>query len=556
MTWEEVQKLRKQGQCIEARDLALRELESDPGDFRLQTQLCWAYYCIVKRLVSHMTERLKASQPVDSRDVNTLVGELRGFAKYGKRRPDSACSNIAREISKVASHVPVLPGFVRWVRIDGLAVEDWDYQKRDGREYQPLAMGVARGLAKWVKASPDASVEDVDLALQWLERIRPVAQGDDALWLDWDSVLMLRRQGNYARAAVALASVLKAKRTEFWVWAEAARLYMTEDSDLALACFCRALECSADPKYAVGVHRELAELLVEQENFAQASSEIATAVALRQQEGWSMGKELEALIACPWYDPTAANAENAKAFYARYSADALVLCFDSVETKAATYLGLMHPHTPKEPRPDWKPRPIPRFAMFDKAGTALSLLGPGLRNLRYKAGDPLTVVVGQQEGDSRITIVQVSPRPDGAPWDCTQMGSGVVVREAVGDKSAKVFIGRDKDDIHISEDAWLGTAPAQLGEGVRFRMVQNPKNGRKDAFAFEPGPLPEHDVKRVQDQLRRSEKGHAFVGDAFVSPPVVDTVDTTVREVTALLVHAKHPTKDEYSWRAIKLTAV
>lgn len=555
MSWEEVQKLRKQGKCIEARDLALEGLAVDSNNFKLQTQLCWAYHCIVKDRVRQISEGQKASQPVDARQVTALTDDLRGFAKYSKRRPDSACSNIAKEISRIASHVPVLPGFVRWIGIDGLAKEDWDYQQRDDRQYQPLAMSVARGLAKWVKASPGASADDVALAMQWLERIRPIAQGDDALWLDWDAVLMLRRQENYVQAAQTLAGVLKAKRNEFWVWAEAARLYMHEDSGLALACFCRALECSADPKYSVGVHRELAELLAEQGDFAQASAEIAIAVELRQREKWSMGKELEVLLASSWYDPAAANAEKPKTYYARHAPDALVLCFDSVETRSATYLGLMHPHPPKDPPPGWKPRPMPRFAMLDKSGTALSLLGPGLRNLKYKAGDPLTIVVGQQQGDSRVTIVQVSPRAGGSPWDCTQGGTGVVVREASGDKSAKVFIGRDSDELHVADDSWRGASPARLGEGVRFQKAQNPKNEKWDIFAVEPGPLPDQDVKLVHGRLRRHAKGFAFLDDAFVLPQLVEKLSADVDEAAALIVYAKHPTKNEYSWRAVTLSA-
>jgi hypothetical protein len=276
---------------------------------------------------------------------------------------------------------------------------------------------------------------------------------------------------------------------------------------------------------------------------------------LRQREKWSMGKELEVLLASSWYDPAATNAESAKVYYARHAPDALVLCFDSVETKSATYLGLMHPHPPKDPPPGWKPRPMPRFAMLDRNGTALSLLGPGLRNLKYKAGDPLTVVVGQQQGDSRVTIVQVSPRADGSPWDCTQVGAGVVVREASGDKSAKVFIGRDSDELHVADDAWRGASPARLGEGVRFQKAQNPKNGKWDIFAVEPGPLPEQDVKLVHGRLRRHAKDFAFLEDAFVLPQLVETLSADADEAAALIVYAKHPTKDEYSWRAVTLSA-
>jgi len=90
--------------------------------------------------------------------------------------------------------------------------------------------------------------------------------------------ILLRQMGDFQGAAELLASVIKTKRNEFWVWAEAGRLYQLEQPELALACFCRALECPAEPKFLVRAHRELAELLAEQEEYAQASREVAMSI--------------------------------------------------------------------------------------------------------------------------------------------------------------------------------------------------------------------------------------------------------------------------------------
>ncbi len=553
MSWEDVQALRKAGRFREAIDLALELLSKRP-DRKVRTQLDWSWYGLIKEMVREIIAKLKASQPVPPGDVSALVNALRGYARQPAIRPDNALSNILREVSKVAGHVPQFPGFVRWVGIDGLAIEDWQYQERDGSTYKPVAIAVARGLSKWVKAHRDAEEIDVALAHEWLERIRPVARGDDALWLDWDRALMLRRLGKYQHAAETLSAVLKAKRGEFWVWAEAARLYADEQPDLALACFCRALQCGTEGKFTVNVHRELAALLAEQQEYAQASSEVAQAIHIREQEGWSVDPPLQQLIDSAWYDPVSEGVEDPKVFYARHSPDALVLCFDHVEEKPATYLGLLIPHTPKDPPPGWKARPLPRFSIFNESGQAISLVGPGLRSLKYELGAPITVVVGKQNGDDRVTIVQVVPRTDGDPWDCTLAGAGVVVREASADKRMKIFIGRDSDEISVDE-AWIGKQLPRVGQGVRFRITQNPKNGRKDVFAVEEGPLPENDVRLVRGRVRRNPKGFAFVDDAFVPPHVLETIADDVVDVAALIIFAKHPSREEFSWRAIKLSA-
>ena len=258
MTWEDVQALRKQGQFRQAIELGLEELLSS-NDRRVRSQLDWAWYGLVKELVASIEAKQKASEPVMQADVDELLCELRRFAKQPNLRPDNALSNILRAVSRVAPHLPSFPGFVRWIGIDGLSVEDWQYGEYNDKAIQPVAMKAARALAKWVKAHPDAGNNDIEYALQWLERIRPVALGDEALWLDWDRALMRRRLGEYALAAEILSNVLKAKRGEFWVWAEAAQLYADEHPDLALACYCRERGCGAQPKLTANVHRELAQ---------------------------------------------------------------------------------------------------------------------------------------------------------------------------------------------------------------------------------------------------------------------------------------------------------
>ena len=555
MTWAGVQALRKSGRFQEAIDLGLQELADDPDDFKLRTQIDWAFYGLVKMLVSTVVAKLKASQPVPLSAISQIHKELRRFAKQTKRRPDNALSNIIREVCKIAPHFPTFPGFMRWVGIDGLGAEDWQYSQLDENRFPPIALGAARALAKWGKAFPEATTEDIDLALEWIARIRPLAEGNDALWLDWDKVFLLRRIDQHTEAAGILGSVIKAKRNEFWVWAEAARLYAEDQPDLALACACRALECGSDPKFTVNIHRELAQMLAERGDYSQASRELASAITLRQEQGWGIDKELQELISSNWYDPSASDAENPKDFYARYSQEALVLCFDSVEVRHATYLGVIVPHQQQASPTDRKIRPLPRFAVRANGGPSVSIVGPGVRTSAFKIGSPVTLVVGRQLESNRESIVQISARTEGAMWDCTDTGSGIVSREASEEKRTKIFVNRDVD-VGIDGSAWVGHKPPSSGQGVRFRITKNQKNDRMDIFAIEPGPRPDVDVRIVNGHLKRNAKGFAFVDDAFVPPYLVESVPMDVNDVAAVLVYAKHPKEERYGWRAVAISAV
>jgi tetratricopeptide (TPR) repeat protein len=554
MTWANVKALRDSGRFQEAVDQGLQELVDNPDDFKLRTQIDWAFYGLVKTLTSSVVTMLKASHPVPVPVIDQIRKELRRFAKQPKRRPDNALANIIRELCKIAPHFPTFPGFMRWVGIDGLSTEDWQYSQRDESRFPPIALGGARALAKWVKASPDATTEDIDLAIEWITRIRPVAEGNDALWLDWDLVFLLRRVHRHADAASILGSVIKAKRNEFWVWAEAARLYAEDQPDLALACACRALECGSDPKFTVNVHRELAQMLAERGDYSQASRELATAISLRQEQGWGIDKELQELISRSWYDPAALDAENPSDFYRSHSPDALVLCFDSVEVKPASYLGMIIPHQQKDAPAGRKVRPLPKFAVCAKDGSSVSIVGPGVRSRSFKIGDPVTLVVGKQLDNNREAIVQISARLEGSMWDCTDTKFGLVTREASEKYHPKIFINRDVE-IELDASDWAGPAPPSLGQGVQFQTSQNPKSGRRDIFMVEPGVRPDTDVRVVTGHLKRHAIGHANIDECYVPKFLVESIPSDVNDVVAITIYTKHHTQEIYQWRAVSIRA-
>lgn len=552
MNWESVRTLRKAGRLQEALDAAREILTNSPGDFKTKSEYEWVIFDCIKIIVANMAAEMERSRPMNARDIDDLMGWMKEYHSLGPSIPGMACSNILGQLVKVGAHLPKFPGIIRWVGVEGLRDEDWQLRQYQGKTYSSLAMNIARTLCKWVKAHPDASQKQMALSLEWAERVGKAANGEDSLWLHWDMAILLRQMGDFHRAAELLASVIKTKRNEFWVWAEAGRLYQSEQPDLALACFCRALECPAEPKFLVRAHRELAELLVEQEEYAQASREVAITIDIRQAQGWPVGREIEALISSSWYDPAAKGAELPKDFYSKHSPAALSLCFDTVETRVANYLGLLVPHTPKDPRPGWKPKPLSRFAIKDSKGHAWSLVSPAIKKLKLEVGTPLTVVIGRQNGDDRQTIVHVSVREDGNQWDSLDSGVGVITREANADKSTKVLILDTGEEVKIDGSSEI---PLSIGDGVRFGFARNPKNNRMDLFNVERRELPEKEVRRIKGQLRRNPKGFGFLEDAFVPPNIVESIDSSIDEVVALAVYAKNPAKGEYGWRVVELNA-
>lgn len=512
----------------------------------------WDIFKQVKAIVADLVTGLEKSQPVNSRRVDEIMEWMRRYYRLQPRLPDMACSAILGQLTKVGPYLTKFPDIIGWVGTDGLRSEDWKPNVFEGKSYPSLAIKIARALSKWVKTHPDASSSQIGMALEWARRAKENSTSDDALWLDWDVAILLRRRGDFQSAAELLAGVIKSKRNEFWVWAEAGRLYQSEQSELALACFCRALECPAEPKFLVRAHEEISELLASQDEYVQASLEINAAIAIREAEGWPLGRKLEELLVKPWYDPSAEGAEDPKAFYARHSSSALALCFDVVETKPATCLGTLVPHAPAETRPDRKQKPLMRFAIRDEEGVAWTMISPKTSKMNLDAGSSLTLVIGRQQGDNRGTIIHVAPRADGAKWDCLEQSIGVVVLEAAGDKSMKVFVDSTGAEaaVNVVEDKSL-----RIGDCVRFGVARNSKNERLEAFNVERHDAATENVRVVQGQLRRNDRGFAFIDDVFVAPFLVGSVDSAIVDVTALAVFGKHSSKGDRTWRAISLHA-
>lgn len=554
MDWKDVQQLRKQGNIVEGKNLAYDLLEADPGDFRTRSMLEWLIYDEVKPALARAIDAAKGGKRPQQSDLRRIDEALTEFTRVPAQRPGMACSVVLQQLCRIGPEYPRFAAFVKWVGIEGLRPEDWASQtSNDGSAWPPLVVSVARSLTKWTKAR-DTSIGRLEETLQWLDVAVPVAEGDDNMWLQWDRAGMLRRLERYDEAARALSAVIKTKRNEFWVWAEAGRLYRVDDLDLALACFCQALLCPSPPEFVAKAHRELAELLAERGEYAQASKEIGIASSIREEQGWRLGDELEGLMREPWYEPAAPDAQDPRAFYAAHAPLALSLCFDEVETRPATFLGVLVLPPPKDAKPGWKPRPRTRFAVRSGEDRAISLIGPHLRKTPWNPGDPVSLVLGRQTDQDGETIVQIIRRPDGEPWDCTAPGHGVVSREASETRPMRIFAGRDIGDINV-EDGVQPDERMALGEGVSFRLTENPKNGRVSAFAARPALLPESDVKQIQGRLKRAEpKEHGFVDDVFVHPQLMKAVAPDVVEVGVLAVYSRHPERG-YSWRAVRISA-
>jgi tetratricopeptide (TPR) repeat protein len=549
MNWQEISQIRKNGDYLRARDLARVELQNFPNSLQLKSQIEWTYYSEIKEI----TTKLKQTDPVDQRLVQQLIKTYEDYIKGETRRPEMAFSMILQLISPYAIHFPDFYNYVHWFGKAALRAEDWEvttYIDKQGKERSnlPVAYEVSRGLCKWAKTAQDLKKEQADFCLEWANQARSKLSDEDAIWLDWDAVAVLRRMGNYENASQVLSSVLKLKKSEFWVWAEAARIYQFDQEDLALACFCKAMLCKTEEKFLVTAHLDFAKLLISLEMFDEASFEINQSIKIRNENQWKLPEELNHLIQSNWFDPNKNDLKAAKEFYEEHASDALSLCFDEIRKVSATYLGQL-----KIKREGKKPKEFAKFSI--KNGNKFeSLLANGFNHLKMKKGAPVLITLGIQEDSNQNLVVNVVEQMEGEEWGCTNQQFGVISYISDDYENIKVFLNKDQE-LKLDQNILRGLKDKiSIGSKLKCFSTINAKTQRVEISHLELANSAKiSDMKEEKGELRKNPKGFGFVNDIFISPNLIkNTEDKTLINVQAIF--SKQRDKDTYSWKAISIS--
>lgn len=548
--WQEIQALRKSGELEKALEEGARFLTEDGDHFMLKSQLEWVYFDLIKKVVMEWAELEKANQPPPNQLRNRLIGLLREYFKLEPGLPSMALGNILGKLAPIAKHLPPFPKIVRWC-VDndpsgsfGITADQWKPNVWEGKAYPSVAQKLARGLAAWIKANPDqASDELLDFAIGIAERVHKEAGDDDHLWLEWDLAALHRLAGNATSARQWLLPVLKAKRSEFWVWAEAARLFASQKPAMAISCFCQALRLGKEPKFLGRYHIELAKLLARRDEAGQASHELTVAAEIYEHEGWKPPKELEELFAMDWYDPSLPH-DDPEEFYSDHAEQSLALCYDSSETVPATFLGFTEGRDGK--------RPLPRFGVRDGRIT-ISLLGKrALDTKGLGAGAPIEITIASD--GSRKDILDVIERPSGGDWDQIAAESAVVSRVFEDQQNLELYFDRERQ-LRVPRAILLGEEPPAVGMGIEAGIVTVGREKHLQAVYAKPvPPLDLDDVQAVTGSLRRMDGGFGFVDNVFVPPHLLEGFPEEHQEASVLAVIRWNKKREEWGWQAIWLS--
>lgn len=344
-------------------------------------------------------------------DINLLITE---YFSLPITRPSLLHSQIMRLAEKLADFPEFdFLHFVQKWDLNNLRKEDFEDTSYQGKEYSGLAEKTLLQIATELLEKKEYHL--LSILMPWLDLA--IQKYPDNIWLCYKKAKILIETGLADEAEKYLLPVVKEKRKEFWAWEALGSLYSKADTDLAIACYCKALTCGADEKFLVSTRIDFAELLIKKELFNEARHEIETSVKVREQNGYRIPHDVLRYYTQNWFKQTKATTNNSQ-LYSNYKEKADELVFGLMPWKQAVVGETIVLGDRKKKF---------KVIYFRDGVKCLSTLLPENEFTKYgvsKKGAPLEVRVEEDEKGYRILSLRI--RENGYEWDIFSREPAVV----------------------------------------------------------------------------------------------------------------------------------
>ena len=469
---------------------------------------------------------------------------LNDYLKLGIAGPELLHSLILQQALRLASHDHLrLVAFLQLWKLEHLRPDDFEGRKTgDGKVYPSLAEGVARRACHEALASKRR--DEMQFLLPFVQRV--MESSPDNVWLQLDTVKLLRELGRTGEARALATDFARKKASEYWTW----ELLGDLESDVALrlSCYATALTCSQDDNFVSKVRLKFAEI-VSSEHPNEARFEVERVLAPDNPSGRGVRNNAEQLSKTAWFS-AATPAPTDRTFYKRFTAAAEELLFAHLPWTEAC---LGDPFV-VEARDGGKPRT--RRHLYVRAEPlaleiSVSAQHPDLRG--KAAGTPLWVKSERSTETGRVQVHRIRLREGGAAYDVASELIGVV-DHVNGEKGVVHFVV--SRGVHGTWPLADLRFPAKPGTAVAVRLAcqQGPKGTRTRVLSIAPTTRrPAEDVcKLFKEEVEVTDNGLGFTDSGIFIPPHIvrdmGITDGDIVEGLAILNYEKK--RDKWGMKA------
>lgn len=320
-----VTNLRKAGNLQEAWNVGFAALECSPQDAYLKGALFWVCYEFIKQQQEKISKRAVSSNNFKPSDFEfeRIKNLLQTIVSFDIPTGGLEYKMLLVQFKKNIEWFPTLVNLV--LCHQGALFDDESknpFQAEKG-EVPSLMLSTARQMASaWLRAREFWQL-DLNQVLGFINLTRQqVSDTKHLIWLDYDQSKCLIVSGQYEQARELLLPILRKKQNEAWAWGALAATYQKQDSNLALKFFAKGIVSAHQVTFSLKLLKGSIPLLLANQQVAEASMCLKTALHAYQTNGWKVKSELEQLMVQPWYDANV-DESNLKAFLKSLCRDAM-----------------------------------------------------------------------------------------------------------------------------------------------------------------------------------------------------------------------------------------
>ena len=358
---KEIKELRQSGKLDEALVLALAEYQQAPDSIWGRRNLCWVYYDYAKfdflsskfdAFFTNIQAISDLNMPEDEKILFDSIGWL--IVKFGNAlmkekiidivkidklllfekkfhftKPSDVYSSLFKLFHKAYKNTDKYLNFADdWGRTDfrpeDFEEEVWDNGKTSMSLVESAYITYAKHLLPKQTAIGDEifdkkKAESFVLMLDKIGMSHPEYQ-----YPSYYKVKLLLALGRKEDLQTSFIPFAKMKRNDFWVWEVLSEIF-SMDKEKVFVCYCRGLLCVSPEKMTINLRAKIVPLLIQQQMWNEARTEIEKIVEIRNKNNWGIPKNILSYSEEGWYQSAVKKQDN-KSLYKQYlpSADAIL----------------------------------------------------------------------------------------------------------------------------------------------------------------------------------------------------------------------------------------
>jgi len=369
MSFQQVKELRKTGKIDEALTMALNDYSQNAEDIWNKRSLAWVYYDFLKKYQKEKQTKLfletfdKLLEIKLSEDEKMLfdscawlIGKLL-FSISNKQEFDySIIIKLFEKAQQCHFTKPseaysfLFKGFLKFKQVKNfIQFADWwdfknfredDYKAEVVNEIKVISVAEQAHIAYSKSLLNSFNFENKETQKDKIRQFLPILdkiieEHPNYTYNQYYKAKLLIALGEGNNILSDFLPFAQKKRNDFWIWDVLSDA--VAEREQKISCLCRALLCRSPEEFLVNIRLKLARLLIQQELYNEAKTEIAEIAKVRTSNKWKLPSDFNIWYNENWFKEAKPNSNNKKLYSSFKQLAESILYSDKPEIPTSIY---------------------------------------------------------------------------------------------------------------------------------------------------------------------------------------------------------------------------